>query len=374
MKHEVEEEIIRCYHCGCEISPNEGTDYSDARGNKYVICDDCDDHGWGVCYECGEAHRWLDTHPEDSDNLICEHCLHENYEECYSCGDWIHHDDAYWSERRGEWYCRSCYDNLEDPTIYGYHDSPVSYSSYIKDRNTVYMGVELEMGSAEDEYDRDKAAGLINREMNDLFHLESDCSIEAYGFETISIPLEWEDWQHKKTTMSRLYEIYRQNGLYACDSCGFHIHVSKCALSSLQWKALAWFMLKHKPIFEQIAGREENWDYARFASGRFDRDVGTFEDFCAVDLYDRYRALNLSNSRTVEFRLFASVETSKEFYKNIDITHFLIEWIRSDKTTTFKMVETPRKAFKEFIEFVASHQEDDMNYADYLSTLYFHIN
>ena len=359
-----------CERCGEAIDPDDEHEYVDSDGCRHYICSECEDDGWHVCYECGSVRRWLDTHPEHDEDYICERCLDHLFVSCESCGAYIREYDAHYSDHDEAYYCDSCYDS-RGGRVYSYHHAPICYSNYIDNPGDIYYGVELEMGDATESGMLD-ASRTIEHNFYDIFHMESDCSITDYGFETISIPLTWDKWHKKFDYMQDLYNVFAENGMCADSSCGYHIHVTKSALRLMQWKALAWFMYKHRAMFMAIAGRHSN-RFAAYASNRFS-DEGNFEDFCSFGITaDRYRALNLSNIRTAEFRMFASVENVYDFYRALDIVHYLVEWIKSDRTTTFKMIETPRKAMKEFIEYVAENEENT-SYADWLSHLYFHTN
>ena len=373
-KHDETEEWAVCAHCGQIIEPgDENIFYNNNTDDRVYICPECYDDGYRACYECGEVHRWMSAHPEDCDEYICEACYDDMFVRCDRCGDDIRHDDAYWDSGEEAYFCRDCYDEYTRSRVRGYHNSPVRYSHYTTDPDAIYYGVELEMGNT-DSRSCSEASVQIDENFHDIFHMEHDCSIREHGFETISIPLTWEVWQEKHRMMNRLYDIFSNYGLENDDSCGYHIHVSRGALTSLQWKGISWFLYKHQAVWEEIAQREEVRQFCKYApDGFYEGDsYGRFDEL--TDSWDRYRAVNMCNSRTIEFRIFASVDTSRQFYRALDIVHFLVEWVKSNPTTLFCMIETPHKAFRRFIEYVRANETADMKYADYLERTYNYYN
>lgn len=127
-----------------------------------------------------------------------------------------------------------------------------------------------------------------------FFLISSDCSIVAtynQGVEFVSQPLPYR-WLIKEIgKLGKRYE-WTSNG-----SCGIHVHVTKNAVSQKKITAL------------KNALYDLNADQMRLLFGRHSSSYANNRY-----LYDRYAAVNVQNSATIEFRMFRSgdAEWAKE--------------------------------------------------------------
>jgi len=354
----------RCAQCDEPIDPEDDDHtFETYRGSTYHFCQGCIDDGWSVCYECGHISRYNNEHPTAYGEHICDNCLGELYTRCEDCGEWVLNDDSVYSEEDDAYYCDWCYrHNGHDCVnfVRGYHSSPHCYRDFIKNGSWLYLGVEIEMGGCDYESDVNDASHYIHDNFADKFHMENDCSIDGYGFETISVPMTFTQWQKYREKMADLYDTFASHGMKDDESCGLHIHVSKNYLDSFSWKALQWFMFKNQDTFERIAGRRESFDYARYSPRYTDIDEvkNSSDAFFACYADARYRALNMTNNRTVEFRLFAAQPNVEKFYEKLSIVNYLVRWVKYDKLAVFHLIETPRRAFNTFIEYVSNYDAE----------------
>ena len=109
------------------------------------------------------------------------------------------------------------------------------------------------------------------------------CGSYFYTTEFVSQPLPAE-WLCKEIT--RLEK--RVGGWFANDSCGIHIHVNKKWCTEKKAKAIRAFVngLSHNDC-EQLFGRRPNM-------------------YCRQETKGRYCMVNMTNEKTIEFRMFAS--------------------------------------------------------------------
>lgn len=212
--------------------------------------------------------------------------------------------------------------------IHGYHfhhgqpmNEPKGYSVR-KGR----IGVEIEV-----EFDTESAAREFRNSRSNWFYLEQDCSIGRYswdGIEIITIPLRPQDakspefWREGLTKhISDQARSWDTNG-----RCGLHVHIGNerlgghpLAIEETQAKLIYFHehLLKDLPVTERVYGRSRSYSEQ---NGRTDHG----EEFRRVhntmmkdrkrqnelkdatinhNSFSRYHAINITNSKTTEFRL-----------------------------------------------------------------------
>lgn len=189
------------------------------------------------------------------------------------------------------------------------------------------IGVELEV-----EFDdRDEAFEFIQSKSN-WFYLERDGSIGRYGWdgvEIITIPLRPQDaksldfWSdnltHHICTKARSWDT--------CGRCGLHVHVGNERLGGHphtieeNQAKLIYFhehFLKDHPMTEAVYGRGRSY-YEQNGQTVAGEEMSQKRDFlmknrkaqealkdatrCSRNVHQRYHAINITNSKTTEFRL-----------------------------------------------------------------------
>jgi hypothetical protein len=195
--------------------------------------------------------------------------------------------------------------------------------------DTQYLGVEIEVDNGGEKPENVQAAGLYPSE---LYYVKHDGSLHK-GFEVVSMPATYQywideadfEWAHKLKQMD-----YRS---YDTDTCGMHVHVSRASVSYLTIYKLLKFMSMNKDFILKMSRRQDQDRLARYsgidrgksdsriygagAGGRFIDRVGkkhpayrpkigslVVEAVSQNDHSNRYKALNLENEKTIEFRIF----------------------------------------------------------------------
>ena len=181
--------------------------------------------------------------------------------------------------------------------------------------DTIYLGCELEFETS----DRDSARIKVGKALRDHAIMKSDGSIRN-GFEVVTCPATLE------IHMEEFRKFYANlpSELQNAANVGMHVHVSRKPLSILQVGKMTAFMnnIGNKKFIEFIAGRGNNHycsqDSSRTVSYPFTHEHGGA----------RYNTLNLCNKETVEFRIFSTPLTFKEFASKLQFCQALVDYCR----------------------------------------------
>jgi hypothetical protein len=98
-------------------------------------------------------------------------------------------------------------------------------------------------------------------------------------------------------------------------------------LNDNQWIIVDWFVHRFQPKWEQIARRsDEHWCAFKH------KDASDSLKGIYGKGYERYRAVNFCNRRTVEFRLFRGTLRYETLIGTLALVDGLIRWARVVKT------------------------------------------
>jgi len=271
----------------------------------------------------------------------------EEYEEIYQCSecsfDTTDIDDLVHSSYWGADVCQSCYDDgLEreaeseddgESDFIHYHSykpralffNDDGCASYYVAREPesgfpqLYLGMELEVefeGSRR--WSREDGAQMLVRtyaDKNDPIYLKTDGSLN-HGFEIVSHPgtlgyfTQRFDWEPIKKLAGMGFKAWNNS------HCGLHIHMSRAAFQSDHHLFMfIKFIFDNRDALVQFAGRESSyakfgienllnvyWDYDRNEQVRSNKLMDLVKGY--VSNADRYTAVNLQNTHTIELRFF----------------------------------------------------------------------
>ena len=326
---ESEDYTYTLYHTSGEVKGQILPMTTEVCSDEVFHCDDCGewyvrDHGDGY-YE------------DDNGTVICESCYEDNgWYTCDNCGCLTRDGHEY----GGSWYCESCYEEMDHGTMHDYCYKPDPYfhvgDGETEDDSTLFMGVELEV-------DKGNSVSQCLRDLHqysddeDLFYCKHDGSLRD-GIEIVSHPctlkyhLDNFPWPDVMTAA-------RDNGFKSHDAvtCGLHVHVSRSALGADQlaqdftiakiiilvdrfWDELVKFSRRD---YEQV----ERWTKkpnARIYS--FDSQETAVEKAKRSGRDDRYKAVNLCNEATIEFRLFRGTLALQTFRATLQFVSNLVRY------------------------------------------------
>lgn len=229
--------------------------------------------------------------------------------------------------------CQICYPGITIHSIFQQYSAKAerefSFKSVEKERNPLYLGVELELENRTN-------TNLIStwKVLKDHAIIKRDGSV-TNGIEICSAPATYES---HKTEFKSFFNIVKNSGLEAKDNCGMHIHVDKTSLSQLQIGKMLSFLYNKENVtlINKIAGRKDN----SYCTLSHDRTItsGVYFDNSLSGAYGkklvrqqsegRYTGLNLSPSSTIEFRIFASTISYDIFLKNLEFVQSIVDFTK----------------------------------------------
>ena len=364
--------------CSTTICPNCGTpmiagytcrevwDWSTQ--SERVVCNCTVDSQGFYCeyhhrYEVGSAHHtvsgdWLcDVAYEETEHERCDRCGNEHYTTQFR--DYVDEDDGTVLH-----VCSWCYDNLTrddipwrnpwgrmrhwskpTPKFYGLgEDGSIKRSRTALER--MYVGIELEL----DQEHRcrrsgDDADGLaidLMKHFRGSLYCEDDSSLRT-GCECVTMPhtvpaYHAFDWDF-------LLEKADERNLAANHTCGMHTHVSRTAFGgnrptqARNIAKLAMLIDEHWDWFWTLSRREDVDDEHWCKPSTFDGDWDDYIDDMTsaghdVNDDDRYYAVNVQNSNTVEIRLWAASTDKDTIVGTIDTVEALVNLVKDESAET----------------------------------------
>ena len=298
-------ETITCHICNKEIEKPAATEFD----GKW-LCPDCLCEETFICSDC-EERVWNDENAGSEETPLCQSCYDEDYMRCDECGIVISTDNAYYLEEDDEYgYCGYCYDKLKDKQYihnYSYKPLPIFYGDTSINR---YFGVELEIDSGGK--DNDNAHDLLRTANwdSEKIYIKTDGSLHD-GMEIVTHPMtvdyHMHDMDWDSLTQKALYLGYKS---HKTTTCGLHIHVNRNTFTSDNirqeacigrilfiverfWQELLRFSRRTEEQIKQWA--------ARYG---FKNEPHEILDTAKKNSYNRYTCVNITNTATIEFRIF----------------------------------------------------------------------
>lgn len=334
---------VKCDKCG-QYEYADRASCVNTYGNRTEWwCEDCTDI---YAFYCSGCNRYYDRNYEDhtivGDEYYCEYCRDSDLYWCEECGEYYTENEGEWCEEENEWLCYDCLARRTSQ-IRGYHSRPPM--RYYNDVNIFEMdgtnfkgfGIELEIDRNGSDRELEKqAVEHLNEKLGDHVYFNRDGSLN-YGFEIISQPhtrealmnLPWED------TLKGLVRLgYRSHDVR---TCGLHMHVSRELFGENEEE-------RTENIAKTIYFYETFWsDILKFSRRTAEQADIWASRYCgakptidetrkvAKGYYGRYYAVNLTNSKTIEFRLMRGTLNYKTFMATLD---FLMTIAENSKKVT----------------------------------------
>lgn len=338
---DVSPETVCCERCGCDVDSDydlhgvyRGSDIED-------WCEDCIDGYAATCCccglvrvtACGQFYATVD------DDTVCLSCYRDFYSTCYSCDQAVNDDDTC-SDDWGNTYCYCCFNNRDDDSnedIHDYDYKPIP--TFYGGGGTIHYGIELELSTD----DSDNATYVTDAMGRDRVYCKRDSSIDS-GFELVTHP-------HTLKAHRELWAKFFANSVSddcTADKNGMHVHIQRRYLSRLDVQKMVVFMNRaaHKPFVEFVADRPvEQWAKVCGYKDNF--------NYRATDRdSDRYCAVNVSNSATVEIRIFRGTVDKDRLFANLEFCDALVGFVQSRSCADISIesfvshVSSQRKTYK----------------------------
>ena len=350
-----------CYECEYEPHDNEtmyetsdGYICEDCRALYYTMCEDCDewvrdediitvDGHRSVCRECADEFYHKCDHCDElysSFNLavdthymtLCETCYQNFFFTCPGCDEAYNTDDG---EYVGQvFYCHYCAREAQREGIlsYSHKPEPVFFGG-----DSGY-GLEVEI---DDGCNRQDAAEDINEAGDDHIYLKEDGSLSSQGMEIVTHPATL-DYHVNKFPWADICRVALSYGYrsHDTDTCGLHIHASRSMFGSTEDEqdlTIAkiillidrWYDTKIVKFARRDLSKMRRW------ADKPNADIRP-EDGDADAVYkskkhesDRYRAINLCNYHTVEFRFFRGTLKRDTIIASIQWVDTIIQYCRN---------------------------------------------
>ena len=350
---------IYCFECGDELKDLKeayyigGDEYicESCMNSYYIYCEDCeslvhetcivpvDDRDRYVCENCADDYYVCDRCGElysevavnNYDFTLCEYCYNEYYFTCESCGEVYYIDDGEWIG--DSYYCYHCADDYRCIHSYTHKPIPRFYGGHAG------YGVELEIDSGDD---RLEAARAIQAAGGDHIYIKEDGSLSYVGMEIVTHPATLEYHVHEfpwdDICRAALSYGYRSHDT---DTCGLHIHASRPLFGGSELEqdlTIAKIMLLFDRWYDSYILRfsRRNIDNMKRWADKPNANIEP-TDTEAKAIYkskrsssgDRYKAINLFNPHTVEFRLFKGTLKRDTIIASIQWVDTLINYCRT---------------------------------------------
>ena len=305
------ERYTTCPECGEVV---ENTNLVTLEGGRR-ICQSCADRLAILCTECGRWHMADEVqHITDRHgNRVCEHCW-ESYSRCERCGGWFRSDET--SERDGAELCVRCADEIDRTGVQSYYfqPQPIFHRADGEPENSLVLGVELEM----DYGDGDIAASRISKEYGtDWLYFKHDGSLDE-GVELVTHPISPAVLASNegRAMWERISEIALEEGCRSHDTrtCGLHVHVNRDyfgkgtarqEMAELKLTGIVDRFFEPLTIFSRRKPEQlTQWAKRPMLPKTKDGWQQRAKTCRSVSCHDRYRAINVTNDHTIEFRLF----------------------------------------------------------------------
>lgn len=320
--------IVKCKHC---------THYSNnfyevnSYHNNYYVCNDCTEN-YDYCDCCNNYFdSTIDKYYAHNGDTICQWCREDNYFTCPGCDELYHVDEGYYNDDDDCYYCSDCYNNHPQHLLYDYHEFR-DWQPHHTNPDTppeFYIGHELEIDNGDN---MSTAVETIKNLCNGI--CMHDGSLTSRGIEFISHPLSYEYMLSQEENYRKCFDklISLNYKSHNTSTCGLHFHVTRPENSQVIDRIIL-FMETYKEEIIKLSRRQsaELNRWSRFLSDA--RRINNDKIIKSLDYIvknkvtnDRYMALNLTNQKTIEFRLFKGTLKYETFMADFEFVNNLVHF------------------------------------------------
>ena len=324
------EDYTQCEDCGDWIPTDDG--YWVGEYEDHFVCEDCLDDNYIKCEDCGKYFLEEDLTYIDGycgGYYVCYDCrIHGDYGQCPDCGNWFYYEDMRYSESEGYDYCEECYPYHENELIMDYHD----FNDWeVYGEHGITKGFELEISTN----NRNDVVQDIHDILDDFVVFENDGSIN--GVEMITNPFTRDYWARKSVqdNIKNVFDVLEEHEC-GTNGCGLHVHVNRSQLATDTLSSddvidnIIMIMETFKNELTKFSRRTKSAlnDWASFLTD--DNETLTFKAIKDKKrCVGRYVALNLSNRKTIEFRIFKSTMKYNELMATLELVDNIVDIARS---------------------------------------------
>lgn len=316
-----EEGLPLCPVCRNEVDgENEYVTYSSIE--QADTHEDCWMEAFFLCYSCSNE-NWIDQGLSNGwGEMYCERCFYDRYTYCADCGEVVAQDDAHYDEY--ESYCDNCWDG---EAVMSWNHTPMwnfwELPEQALQQFVPYFGLEVETShkdSARMIVDWYQKECQMHSSFQDLVFVKDDSSVQR-GYEIVTHPMTFE-WANANFPWQAFDRLIQTGAYDTHPSCGGHVHINKDSFTNAHmWKFLQfhWRMSD----FAKLMGGRNSDQWGSFGKGFQDqRRRSKAIAMMKNDTYSqRYSALNLIPTHTVELRYPAGGSSATLVRKNLQLAH-----------------------------------------------------
>jgi hypothetical protein len=338
---------IACFHCE-ELLPSSVA----SMVGDFYYCDDCRDNIFSYCDNCSEyvesvseleGDYWCDYCITDSGAVFCNYC--DQYERALCDSNYDPDDVENWNNQNYDGIMNYSFKPRRPDFFMGSADS---------DDCKLFYGMELEVESC----DNSMSDGMkvIKDSLDDFVYFKADGSLDR-GYELVTFPFSFNYYVEAIDFkfLSGLQELgYRS---WSAGTCGLHVHISRTGFSSSGhvWK-FAQLILSNQHAWSKLAGRTSS----RWAS--FDSETnGIMKVLKGEKFPERYCAVNLSNTDTIEVRIFRGSLNERRVRSAIESIDCAIQYTR---TLSVHDINQGALKFGRFADWVNENRTDCASFID----------
>ncbi len=197
------------------------------------------------------------------------------------------------------------------------------------------------------------------------------------GFEVVSAPADIEVHRAKWPLLEKM-EGFSHLRAWDTETCGMHVHVSKEALTTLQIGRILMLMThnNNKKFVAKVAGRGENKYCKAFHKERFSDGIqyGEVEVRDGVEFIQanfhlprsddaRRQAVNITNPKTIEFRVFRGTVHPRHIIRNIEFADAVCSFCHPGSRSLKELGD-----WKNLVHFIAENRKKYPLLADWMES------
>lgn len=289
----------------------------------YYVCQNCAESGYTQCCECGQYFSASNLISVE-DDYYCQDCFDNeinrgNIDICGDCGDYFYTDNMHYNDYDECYYCYNCRD--DDDLIRSYHDNPSLVMFPATDEP--HFGIELEVDDGDSP--NDLASNLRDILTNHAYFMH-DGSLDN-GVEIITQPHTPDEFY--KLPWDKVLNTCKDRGFRSHDAktCGLHMHVSRSLFKDGDAIYRIIYFYEHyiddilkmsRRTHSQMEQWANTYSWGNKTFAELLSESNILSNYNYGDHSDRYHAVNLTNSNTIEFRLMRGTLNYKTFMATID--------------------------------------------------------
>lgn len=352
----------RCACCNAEFL-SDSIPTADGR-----VCRTCLDEDYFLCERTNEFFHINDQVVTASGVVVSARYAGANCFDCVNCEETFRTNERF-RTRRG-YVCGGCHsmvveqdeecdedeesvsDDLNDEGLH-MHDFKPRFKFYsiagVASRpvaNVTYVGVEHEI-EAKNGMNKSTLIKLIKQSKfwdESKAYLKHDGSLN-YGLELVMHPTDIKSFDFGKYRQLLAALLERGARSYEPGSCGLHVHIGRSSLGGDHETKLCRMMYRFKDYLHRVSKRGDRLRYCNFLNTP---STDSWRE-------DRYKALNLLNSKTVEFRFFRGTLNGDSAVNSIKFCEELAHWTCKQSLSHLCQRRANSELWKEFLVTLSPH-------------------